>query len=80
MADKTLTSLFIASSREFEQLNVGRYVQDEIMRNGVCVANLLTLSHNLLIYVCGDAKHMANDVFSAFAKVLAEHKSELKSL
>jgi sulfite reductase (NADPH) flavoprotein alpha-component len=47
------------------------YVQDRIRENGAELHRWL--ENGAAIFVCGDAKHMANDVNAALVSVLADH-------
>lgn len=63
-----LTRLDVAFSRDQQQKV---YVQDRIRENGAELHRWI--ENGAAIYVCGDAKHMANDVHDALVDVLATH-------
>jgi sulfite reductase (NADPH) flavoprotein alpha-component len=63
-----LTRLDVAFSRDQRQKI---YVQDRIRENGAELYRWI--ENGAAIYVCGDAKHMANDVQDALVNVLATH-------
>lgn len=64
----SLTRLDVAFSRDQRQKI---YVQDRIRENGAELNRWI--ENGAAIYVCGDAKHMANDVHDALIDVLATY-------
>ncbi|KAG7666032.1 cprA [[Candida] subhashii] len=48
------------------------YVQHHIEKNGEMMNELL--KEGAIVYVCGDASHMARDVQAAFVKVISTHR------
>jgi sulfite reductase alpha subunit-like flavoprotein len=56
-----------------------KYVQDAMRQHGQELSELI-IYENAHIYVCGDAKHMSKDVYSAFIECLHAYGSdEMKS-
>lgn len=47
-----------------------RYVQHNIVKFGESLLKLLLNDERTKIFVCGDAKNMANDVFNSFVDIL----------
>lgn len=68
-----LTHLVVSYSREG---NGPKYVQDNIIKYG---ASLAPLMDKVIVYVCGDARNMAKDVFEAFVSVLMDHSKLTES-
>lgn len=63
-------SLRVVFSREGSEQ---RYVQ-HLFRDDAAELRRLILEQNACVYVCGDAKRMAKDVFAAMAQVVAGHE------
>lgn len=68
-----LTHLVVSYSREGDG---PKYVQDNIIKYGASLAPLL---EEAVVYVCGDARNMAKDVFAAFVSVLTVHRKMTES-
>ncbi|KAK3105641.1 hypothetical protein FSP39_002493 [Pinctada imbricata] len=68
-----ITELKLSFSRDEQPSDSPRYVQDNIVRSGRELVDLLD-NRGAMVYVCGDAKNMAKDVNQAFMTVLQEHK------
>lgn len=67
MEEGVLTHLVVSYSREGDG---PKYVQDNIIKHG---AKLAPLMDKVIVYVCGDARNMAKEVFEAFVSVLIDH-------
>ncbi|MPC07934.1 Methionine synthase reductase [Portunus trituberculatus] len=63
-----LNHLIVSFSREDDG---PKYVQDNLIKYGTSLAPILDKA---IVYVCGDARNMAKDVFEAFVSVLMNHK------
>eukprot|EP00118_Oscarella_pearsei_P002185 m.9777 g.9777 ORF g.9777 m.9777 type:complete len:760 (+) comp21638_c0_seq3:213-2492(+) len=73
VSDQTLTHLHLSFSREENQEeSAPKYVQHNLKGKGKDIADLI-LQSNATIYVCGDAKNMAKDVFATFCEIFQEH-------
>ena len=70
--DKVLSHLIVSFSRD-EESSGSKYVQDNIRVHGSSLVPLI-VDKKAIIYVCGDAKNMAKDVFEAFVSVLELNK------
>ncbi|KAG7170887.1 Methionine synthase reductase-like [Homarus americanus] len=64
-----LNHLIVSFSRDDTNCDSPKYVQDNILKHGAVLTPLL-VNMGAIIYVCGDAKNMAKDVFEAFVTVL----------
>ncbi|EGW35461.1 NADPH--cytochrome P450 reductase [Spathaspora passalidarum NRRL Y-27907] len=62
--------LFTAFSREDPNKKV--YVQHKLLENSAKINQMLL--DGAMIYVCGDAAHMARDVQAAFAKIISDER------
>lgn len=67
LKDGTLTKLSVAFSRDTEQKV---YVQHRLLENAAEVYRWI--NEGAVIYVCGDEKHMAQDVDQTLRKIVAE--------
>ena len=54
-----------------------RYVQHSVAQHGQALVQ--SLDSGAVVYVCGDANHMAKDVNAAFCSVIQQHKGELNT-
>lgn len=71
-----LTHLITCFSRdepELSEITPLRYVQDSMKRHAEDIVRLI--DNGGRIYVCGDAKHMAQDVFQAFVDIIETVKN-----
>jgi len=67
--DKTLSSLYLAFSRDSTKKV---YVQHLIKEEGAELWKLIDAAR-AHIYVCGDARNMAPDVYATLVDIIAEH-------
>ncbi|EDO40246.1 predicted protein [Nematostella vectensis] len=71
----TLSRLFTSFSRDqgfTVSLSTPRYVQDNLKLQGDKIADLV-LNDGAVVYVCGDAKNMASNVFECFCEIIEKH-------
>lgn len=81
--EKILSHLEICESqpKDGQSNRRPKYVQDALQLRGKQIVECLTrkVSENeqpLRVYVCGDAKGMAKDVWAAFIKIIVEHSGK----
>ncbi|XP_064103579.1 methionine synthase reductase-like [Macrobrachium nipponense] len=67
--DKILSHLKVCFSRDEDSAQGPKYVQDNIKLYGADLVSLI-VDKRAIVYVCGDAKNMAKDVFEAFTSIL----------
>ncbi|XP_031564825.1 methionine synthase reductase-like [Actinia tenebrosa] len=67
-----LDHLVVSFSRENSDCLCPRYVQDNLKLHAANLGNLLFNNH-AVVYVCGDAKNMAKDVFTTFCDIIEQH-------
>ncbi|XP_068221140.1 methionine synthase reductase-like [Palaemon carinicauda] len=67
--DKVLSHLKVCFSRDEDSIQGLKYVQDNIILHGPDLVSLI-VNKGAIIYVCGDAKNMAKNVFEAFTSIL----------
>lgn len=67
-----LNHLIVSFSRENSDSSSPRYVQDNLKLNAAEIGKLL-FNDNAVVYVCGDAKNMAKDVFTSFCDIVEQH-------
>ena len=60
--------MYVAFSREGSK----EYVQHKIVQQGEEIRKLV-IEQGSRVYICGDAKRMAKDVFKTMTQVVAEH-------
>ena len=80
-ASGALSRLVVSFSRDdASKPGDPRYVQDNLSTHGAEVATLLERD-GAVLFVCGDAKHMAKDVNEAVVNLLQKHtgKYDLKA-
>jgi len=69
----TLSKLLVSYSRDVKPEGSPHYVQDNIKLHGKDIVKLIE-EKGAVVYVCGDAKHMARDVLQAFSEIFAKEK------
>ena len=67
-----LNHLIVSFSRENSDTSSPHYVQDNLKLHSTEIGKLL-FDGNAVVYVCGDAKNMAKDVFTTFCGVAEQH-------
>lgn len=67
-----LNHLIVSFSRENSDSSSPRYVQDNLKLHAAELGKLL-FNDNAVVYVCGDAKNMAKDVFTSFCDIVEQH-------
>ncbi|XP_066937907.1 methionine synthase reductase-like [Macrobrachium rosenbergii] len=67
--DKILSHLKVCFSRDEDSTQGPKYVQDNIILYGADLVSMI-VDKRAIVYVCGDAKNMAKDVFEAFTSIL----------
>ncbi|KAJ8311185.1 hypothetical protein KUTeg_011262 [Tegillarca granosa] len=67
-----LSKLCVSFSRDEQQDDLPRYVQDNLLLHSSEVMTLL--ESDAIVYVCGDAKNMAKDVNEAFLQIIQKER------
>lgn len=82
-----LTHLSLSESQPLSESAVAetsKYVQDALEKRGKQVTDLLMIAPTdgnepARVFVCGDAKGMAKDVWNAFIRIISEHTGKTES-
>ena len=73
-----LSRLFLSFSRDVngsdQSEKVPKYVQDNLKYYSSEVADLI-FNQGAVVYICGDAKNMARNVFDTFLEIVQQHKN-----